>query len=713
MSAAKKRKKNKNKKKNYNNNINNKSNNISNAVKEINNIEEQNLSENESTSNEEIVVNNEAEAEINSIQDISNEENTITENENYIRNLEEVEAIEKGTNIDNKDEKLFTDSNADKISNENVKENKRLLDREKLKEIHNRVRQRIKNRHDMIRRNVIIRKKKRSEKPEYAEKMLKNKKRKNQIIGTLILVFVFAIVISTGFALYNINNPNIISGVKVNEIYLSKLSLEDAKKLLTEVTEKELMPEIHLKYNDDYAVEIKPEEIEFKYDVDKAIAEAYEVGRNDNIFINNYSIILAGLFDKKIELEYSYNESLLNDFIDDLNSELPGVVIEPSYYIEEKNLYISKGKDGIEVDREVLRNSIIDGIKSRKIEDITSDGFEQVLSVPVKNAKAKEIDVEKIHTEIFKEPQDAYFTKDPYQIFVDVDGVDFNISIEEAKKIIEQENKEEYTIPLKISKAAKTVQDLGKEAFPYKISFFSTKYDASNINRSTNLAIAAGKINGRVLMPGEVFSFNSVVGKRTIEEGYKDAKIYADGGVVDGLAGGICQISSTLYNAALLANLEIVERKNHSYPASYISVGKDATVVYGVKDLQFKNSRSYPIKIEGSVKNGVAEFEIYGIQEPEEYEIKILPVTTGTIPYGTEYIHDGSLAPGQQVVMQSGHMGYRVTTYIEKRLNGELVSKDILSNDTYSPMQTKIRVGPAAPAPAIPDPAAVPGIPTP
>ena len=180
----------------------------------------------------------------------------------------------------------------------------------------------------------------------------------------------------------------------------------------------------------------------------------------------------------------------------------------------------------------------------------------------------------------------------------------------------------------------------------------------------------------------------------------KDAKIYADGGVVDGLAGGICQISSTLYNAVLLANLEIVERRNHSYPASYIQVGRDATVVYGVKDLQFKNSRSYPIKIEGSVKNGVAEFRIYGIEEPQEYEIKILPVTTGTIPYGTSYVQDPSLAPGQQVVKQSGHMGYRVTTYIEKRLNGELVSKEILSNDTYSPMQTIIRVGPAAPAPA-------------
>ena len=528
--------------------------------------------------------------------------------------------------------------------------------------------------------------------------MLKNKRKKNLIIICSVMIFLIFLLISTVFALLNINNSNIISGIKIDDVDVSKLGIEDAKKLLNEVTDKKLMPELNLKYNDNYSIKLKPEEIEYKYDVDGAILEAYNVGRDGNLFKNNYSILGTTLFNKKINFEYSYNENLLNDFINNLNSELPGVVVEPSYYIEDKNLIISRGKDGIEVDRESLKKSIIDSINKRNIEEIMQDNYSQTLDIPVKDVKAKDIDIDKIHEEIYREPKDAYFETDPYQIFVDVDGVDFGVSIEEAKEIISKESKEDYSIPLKITKAEKTIQDLGKEAFPYTISKFSTKYDASNINRSTNLEIAARKINGKVLMPGEVFSFNTVVGKRTIEEGYKDAKIYADGGVVDGLAGGICQISSTLYNAVLFANLEIVERKNHSYPASYIQVGRDATVVYGTKDFQFRNSRSYPIKLEASVKNGVAEFIIYGVQEAEEYEIKILPVTTGTIPYGTTYVQDPSLAPGQQVVSQSGHLGYRVTTYIEKRLNGEVVSKDILSNDTYSPMQTIIRVGPA-PAP--------------
>ena len=661
MSASKKKKKVKNKKKNLNNQRNVAKISSNNNSKNVNekNKEDKNLIVNNSINKDE---NNNIKQENNA--DTIKENISKSENDNKVENNESKKNEENVKNNNSVENKVVNEKD---INNENQKNEKVV---EKPKET-------IKN-----------------DKPEYAKEMIKNKRRKNYIIICSIAIIIIVLLISTVFALLNLNNTNIISGVNVSEVDVSKLSIDDGKTVLNDFTEKKLMPEVNLKYNEEYSIKLKPEEIEFKYDIEKALANAYNIGRDGSIFKNNYSILSSTLFNKNIELDYSYNKNLLNDFINNINSELPGVVVEPSYYIEDKSLIINKGKDGIEVNKEELKKSIIENINSRKLEEVTKDGYIQTLSIPVKEAKAKDIDVEKIHEEIYKEPKDAYFETDPYQIFVDQDGVDFGVSIDEAKEIINKENKDEYTIPLKITKADKTIQDLGKEAFPYTISSFSTKYDASNINRSTNLEIAARKINGRVLMPGEVFSFNTVVGKRTIEEGYRDAKIYADGGVVDGLAGGICQISSTLYNAVLLANLEIVERRNHSYPASYIQVGRDATVVYGTKDFQFKNSRSYPIKLEATVKNGVAEFKIYGIQEAEEYEIKILPVTTGTIPYGTSYVPDPSLAPGQQVVTQSGHLGYRVTTYIEKRLNGEVVSKDILSNDTYSPMQTIIRVGP-------------------
>lgn len=502
---------------------------------------------------------------------------------------------------------------------------------------------------------------------------------------------------STFFAILNLNNTTFCKGVKIKNIDISGLTVEEARTKVSMAVDAQLSPEIDLKYGEDYEITLSPEQIEYKYDLEKALKQAYDIGRNENIFENNYEILFIAFFDKNIELDYKYNEELLNNFIDDINSKIPGVVVEPSYYIEDKNLIISKGKDGIEVNKDELKKMILEGILKRAIADVTNADYNQTFEMPVNRVKASAIDIDKIYSEVHKEPQNAYFETEPYKIYTDVDGIDFKISIEEVKNIISSEDKEEYTIPLVIKKAEITINELGKEAFPYEISSFSTKYDASNRNRSTNLEIAARKINGKVLMPGETFSFNTVVGKRTIEEGYKDAKIYADGGVVDGLAGGICQISSTLYNAVLLANLEIVERRNHSYPTSYVSVGRDATVVYGTTDFQFRNSRTYPIKIEASVKNGIAEFKVYGMQEEKEYEIKILPVTTQSIPYTTSQIPDPTLAPGQQVVSQSGHAGYKVTTYIEKRLNGVVVSKEILSNDTYVPMKTIIRVGTGTP----------------
>lgn len=516
------------------------------------------------------------------------------------------------------------------------------------------------------------------------------KKNKTLIAIIILLIIIVLLICSTIFAFLNVNKNTFAKGVSINNIDISNLSIEEAKKVVSNATQNQLILDIELKYQNEVQYEFNPNQIEYSYDIDNSLTEAYNVGKNGNIVQNNYELLYTAFFNKNINLNFNYNEDLLNSIIDDVGSKIPGIVIEPTYYIEDNELIINKGTDGIIVNKEELKNNILDNINNRTLDNTEK----QTIEIPVLQSKASPINIEKIYSEIYTEPQNAYYETDPFQIYPEVNGIDLEISLEEAKKIISSENKDEYRFKLKITPASKTINDIGTEAFPYLISTFSTKYDASNINRSKNLAIAAGKINGTVLMPGETFSFNKVVGKRTIEEGYRDAKIYENGTVVDGLAGGICQISSTLYNSVVLANLEIVERRNHSFTTSYVPAGRDATVVYGVKDFKFKNSRTYPIKIEANVSNGIAEFKIHGIAEETEYEIKIIPVTNQSIPYATETIIDPALAPGQRIVTQAGHPGYKVTTYKELRLNGVTVSKDILSNDTYQPMKSIVRVGP-------------------
>ena len=534
---------------------------------------------------------------------------------------------------------------------------------------------------------------KKDDKPEYVLEMIKKTKQRTYMLFFIIIIILILICLSTFFAIFNLDNTNIMEGINIKDVNISNLSKEEAKQVITDATNKELLPEISFVYGEDYKVTLKPEQIEFNYDIEAAVDFAYKIGREGNIVENNYSIILAKLFGKDVDIAFSYNVDLLNQFVDDMNSKIPGVVVEPTYYIEENKLIVTKGTDGIRVKTSELKEEIIGAIISRSASGI-NEGYYQEIKIPVENVKASEIDMAKIHSEIYCDPQDAYYELEPYKVYPDKDGIDLAITPQEAQNLVDSENKTEYTFDLKITGAQKTIDDLGTEAFPYLISQFTTKYDASNRNRSTNLKIAAEKINGKVLMPGEEFSFNKIVGKRTVEEGYKDAKIYSDGAVVDGLAGGICQISSTLYNAVLLANLEITERRNHSFTTSYVPAGKDATVVWGTTDFRFFNSRTYPIKIEASVNNGIAEFKIHGMQEETEYDVKILPVTTQYIPYATVYEEDPTVVPGQQIRRQAGHQGYKVTTYKELKLNGEVVSKEAISSDTYQPMRAIIRVAP-------------------
>lgn len=525
------------------------------------------------------------------------------------------------------------------------------------------------------------------------EKDVKTKNKKLWKIIVIALILIILLLFSTIFSLLNLGKQTIAKGVSIKGIDVSNLTMEEATNKISEAVNIELMLGIKLKQGENYSVDFDVNQIQYTYDIANSIKEAYDIGKSNNVIVNNYILLTTAFFGKNIEMKSQYNEASLDGILDDIASKVPGLVVEASYYREGDQLIIDKGQTGIAIQKENLKKAILENIQQRNALEIIENSEEKVIEIQVDNVEPAPIDLDKIYSEVHTEPQDAYYVQQPFQLFKEQDGVDFAISMGEAKAIIADETKEEYTIPLKLTPASKTINDIGTEAFPYEISKFSTKYDASNTNRSGNLKIAANKINGTVLMPGEEFSYNEVVGKRTIEEGYTNAKIYENGQVVDGLAGGICQISSTLYNAVLLANLEITERRNHSYTTSYVAAGRDATVVYGVQDFKFKNTRTYPIKIEANVGNGIAEFKIHGIKEELEYEIKIIPVTTQTIPFETQYVPDATLAPGQQVIQQNGHSGYKVTTYIEKRLAGAVVSKEVLSNDTYKAMTTIIHVG--------------------
>ena len=504
------------------------------------------------------------------------------------------------------------------------------------------------------------------------------------LTGILIIIILLILIVFTG---YNMFNQNIVSGVSIKGVDVSNMSKSDAKYKLDNYLSEVLPQEIKVKHGD-FEATLSTSQIAVEFDTKSATNQAFSIGRQGNIFENDFYVLSSMLGKTDINLNLKLDTDQLSKNLDEMSAQLPDKVTDSSYYIDENNLIVTPGKTGNVVDVETSIQNIKNAILS------LSD-LDQPIELAVKTQEPEKINIEKVHTEIYKEPKDAYYTQDPFTVYPSENGLDFKVSIEEANNILGDQTADEYTIPLKVLYPNVTTNMIGSEAFPDLLSSFSTKYSVRATARTTNLKLAASKINGTVLMPGETFSYNKVVGARTIAAGYKEAPIYVSGEVVDGLGGGICQITSTLYNAVVLSNLEVTERTNHTYISSYVPIGRDATVSWGGPDFRFKNNRNYPIRIVTDTSGKKLKVYIYGLKTDDDCTVVLDPRYISSVPYKTTYQKDPSLATGETRVISSGSNGCKTATYkyvYDK--NGTLISSECISRDTYSPHNKVVAVGP-------------------
>ncbi len=486
------------------------------------------------------------------------------------------------------------------------------------------------------------------------EQQYKNKSKSDVLTIFAILCFIFvllSLIIFGTFSFINLTSTKIAKGVYIKGIDVSGLTKEDATKKISSYVSSSIPEEIKLKHND-FETSLSTSQLSIYFNTEEAVNMAYNIGKNGNIFQKNTEI-LNTLFSKvNIDPGFSIDEEQLKKDLQDISSKLPDKVIESSCYIDDNRLIITKGQAGKSIKVEDSANYITKEINNLNVQN-------NPLELITEDAYPNQIDLDTVYNEVHKDPVNAYYSQNPYVVHPSENGMDFAISLDDAKNLL-QEEKDEYVIPLKVLYPSVTTNMIGTEAFPDLLSEFSTKYAASNKNRTTNLILASKKINGTVLMPGETFSYNKVVGARTIAAGYKEAPIYVSGRVEDGIGGGICQITTTLYNAVLYANLDIVERSNHQFVPSYAGPSRDATVVYGAIDFKFKNNRDYPIKITCSVSGGIANFKIWGLKSDNDYEVQITSRTTGKT--ATAIYSEA---------------------YKTLKKNGVVVSTTLLSKDTY------------------------------
>jgi vancomycin resistance protein YoaR len=245
-------------------------------------------------------------------------------------------------------------------------------------------------------------------------------------------------------------------------------------------------------------------------------------------------------------------------------------------------------------------------------------------------------------------------------------------------------------------KPKRTAKELEGVRFDAVLGWFETRYDRSEkyAARTFNLRIAASKLDGHVLLPGETFDFNQVVGPRDEANGYKVASVIAEGEVVDGIGGGTCQISGTLHGAAFFAGLGIVERHPHTRPSSYIKLGLDATVVYPTITFRFENTLGHPIVLHQTVKNGIVRAEILG--PARSRTVTLIRRILDAIPYEEVERPDKTLPSGMRVLAQRGVAGFKLRRYRIVRDGPHAVRERW--DDVYPPTTQIVRTGAGDPS---------------
>lgn len=228
------------------------------------------------------------------------------------------------------------------------------------------------------------------------------------------------------------------------------------------------------------------------------------------------------------------------------------------------------------------------------------------------------------------------------------------------------------------------------------LASFTTE-TTSSTSRNTNIRLCAEAFNGYVVAPGEVFSLNTLTGPRTTDKGYKPAGAIQNGIMVQEPGGGVCQVSTTLFNAIVRAGMEIVERHGHSWPSDYVEIGMDAAIDYPAKDFQFKNVSDAPIYLVSTFEDRQLTVEVYGKPVVEEgVTIDLRSTTDSTIRRGEDtMVYDPSLAPGTTETVRRGRDGKKSTTYIQYIKDGEVIEEKVLFTTTYPAIRAIINYGPA------------------
>lgn len=381
---------------------------------------------------------------------------------------------------------------------------------------------------------------------------------------------------------------------------------------------------------------VSARETGFTATADEAAQAAWEYGRSGNILSNFFTYLRCAVSGKEMrdELSTGVDEAALRARVETEIGELNLDLSEGNIEIDEEEsiLKVVKGASLITIDPEEVLSTILDALQQHQYGEVT-------YRVQSKD-EADKVSMQELYDAVCTGPVNAGYDTETKEITEGKPGVEFDVA--EAQRLWDAAAVgDTVRIPVTLTEPVlESVDGL----FGDKLATKTTSLSGSSYNRINNVKLAAQHIDGVILEPGDSFSYNQTVGQRTKANGFLEAGAYANGQVVQEVGGGICQVSSTLYYCTLISNLKITARTNHYFTVGYIEPGMDATVSWGAPDFQFKNNRTFPIKLRAYVSNGSLTVEIWGTDVDGsyvkmDYTVSGLTATT----YRSVYDKNGNL----------------------------------------------------------------------
>ena len=384
--------------------------------------------------------------------------------------------------------------------------------------------------------------------------------------------------------------------------------------------------------------------------------------------------------------QLTVDAAALDTACDDLAASLNCTVVDGGYRLEKgEGLYITKPADGRMLDAQKLEGDLTAMLQSGALTPVACTYQEK---------KAQTVDVQTLHDQLAGEKAEAVCDKTTGEPTESRVGVAFDVSAVQAQLDAAAPGTE-FLADAQVEFPTVSTEELQECMFRDVLGTFTTKC-AGPWGRHQNIKLASAAINGKIYNPGEEFWYNSTVGQRTAARGYQEAGVYEAGRTTTGIGGGICQVSSTLYYAVLLSDLDIVLRYCHMFNPGYMPIGCDATVSWGGPDFAFRNSRDYPIKIVTSYNDDTNELTctIMGTKVDDHYVVMTNAVLA-SYDYQTVYQESPDVAPGEEVIDQYGHTGYHVRTW--RNIydgDGNLLSSRVEADSRYDVGNKIILVAP-------------------